>query len=189
MSCSSVDLKAYVYGEDAGPIEEHLRSCQSCREELERLRVNHTALMALEQVETPQRIAYISDKVFEPRWWQAIWRSGPAMGFASAALLAAAIFAHAFTRPATVINQPGAVNTAEIERQVNTRVDAAVTKAVSEAEARQAAMFAKNLDVVEKRFADKQQADMANVEQVVRYYEQQRSRLLVAANDARGGGQ
>ena len=41
MNCSSVDLKAYFLGETAGSeesgVEEHVHSCQGCREELERL--------------------------------------------------------------------------------------------------------------------------------------------------------
>ena len=189
MSCSSVDLKAYVFGEEAGAVENHLRSCQSCREELDRLRATHAAMMTLPEEEIPQRIAFVSDKVFEPRWWQTIWRSGPAMGFASAALLAGAILVHAFTRPVPVMTQAAAVNTADIERQVNARVEAVVAKAVSDAEARQAAQFAEKLDVAEKRFEEKRQADMATVQQAARYYEQQTARLMVAVNESRGGGQ
>lgn len=188
MSCSSVDLKAYLLGEEAGGVEDHLRSCETCNEELERLRATHTAMLALKEEEIPQRIAFVSDKVFEPRWWQTIWRSGPAMGFASAALLAGAILVHGFTRPAPVVTQ-AAVNTAEIERQVNARMAAVVAKAVSDAESRQSQEFAKRLDVAEKRFEEKRQADMATLQQVTRYYEQQTSRLMVAVNDSRGGGQ
>src|ERR1043166_2629294 len=105
MSCSSVDLKAYVLGESSPNATEaaHLESCELCREELERLRFTQTALLSLPEVEVPQRIAFVSDKIFEPRWWQTIWRSGPAMGFASAALVAIAMFVHAFARPVTVV--------------------------------------------------------------------------------------
>ena len=53
------------------------------REELELLQATRTALQALPQEEAPRRIAFVSDKIFEPRWWQRIWQSGPAMGFAS----------------------------------------------------------------------------------------------------------
>ena len=92
MSCSSVDLKAYVVGELAQrervAADDHVRACQSCREELERLSVTRTALLALEDEEAPQRIAFVSDRVFEPRWWQTMWHSGPVMGFSSAAAAA-----------------------------------------------------------------------------------------------------
>ena len=44
-------------------------------------------MLSLPDEEIPQRIAFVSDRVFEPSWWQTVWRSGPAMGFASAVLL------------------------------------------------------------------------------------------------------
>ena len=41
MSCSSIDLKAYFLGElpaaNEAPVEDHVRACAACREELERL--------------------------------------------------------------------------------------------------------------------------------------------------------
>ena len=106
MSCSSDDLKAYVVGEmtrqERGMVDDHVRGCQSCREELDRLNLTQAALVSLEDEEIPRRIAFVSDRVFEPRWWQTMWRSGPVMGFASAALLAAAILVHGFeARPMT----------------------------------------------------------------------------------------
>ncbi len=98
-------MKAYVVGEvtrqERASVEDHVRGCQSCREELDRLNLTRSALASLEDEEIPRRIAFVSDRVFEPRWWQTMWRSGPAMGFASAALLAAAILVHGFARPAT----------------------------------------------------------------------------------------
>lgn len=188
MNCSSVDLKAYLLGEAAQPeknsVEDHVRACQSCREELDRLRLMHTALLSLPEEDIPQRIAFVSDKVFEPRWFETIWRSGPAMGFASSALLAAAILVHAYARPTTVT---APVDNARIEREVDTRVNAAVTKALSETQAKQAQEVASMLDAAEKRFELKRQSDMAMVQQAARYYEQQTARLMVAVNDARPG--
>src|SRR5580693_5680799 len=99
MSCL-IDLKAYAVDEvtrqERGVVDDHVRGCQSCREELDRLTLTRSALASLEDEEVPRRIAFVSDQVFEPRWWQTMWRSGPAMGFASAALLAAAILVHGF---------------------------------------------------------------------------------------------
>ena len=104
MSCSIDDLKAYVVGEvtrqERSVVEDHVRGCQSCREELDRLNLTRSALASLEDEEIPRRIAFVSDRVFEPRWWQTMWHSGPVMGFASAAVLAAAILVHGFARPA-----------------------------------------------------------------------------------------
>jgi len=186
MNCSAVDLKAYFLGETAqagkASLEDHLRTCQACREELDRLKLTETALRSLEDEEVPQRIAFVSDKVFEPRWYQTIWRSGPAMGFASAVLLAAAILVHAYARP-VVVAAP-AVDTARIEQQVNARVDAAVAQAVTAAEARQVQKTAALLDAAEKRFEAIRQENLL----MARYYQMEMSRMVVAANQ-QGAGQ
>lgn len=191
MNCSSEDLKAYFLGElasrDKAAMEDHVRACEGCREELDRLKLTHTALLALEEEEVPRRISFVSDKVFEPRWYETIWRSGPAMGFASAVILAAAILVHGFTvvqgsaKPAATVTST--VDTAQIEqrieREVNARLDAA--------EAKQSAEFAKVLDATEKRFETRRQADLATVQQAAKYYQQKMSRMEIALNDARAG--
>jgi anti-sigma factor RsiW len=191
MNCSSEELKAYFLGElasrDKAPVEEHVRACENCREELERLKLTQTALLTLEEEEVPRRISFVSDKVFEPRWYQTIWRSGPAMGFASAVVLAAAILVHGFAQSAAPV--AATVDTAQmeqrIEREVNARLDAVVAKSVSDAQAKQAAEFAKVLDATEKRFETRRQADLATVQQAAEYYEKQMSRWQVAFNDTR----
>ena len=189
MSCTGVDLKAYVLGEVAqrekGTVEDHVRGCQGCREEVERLRLTQTALLALEAEEIPQRIAFVSDRVFEPRWWQTMWRSGPAMGFASAALVAGAIVMHGFSlRPASPA-QPG-VDAAQIEQrveaQVTARLDAAVTKAVSDAQVKQAAEFTKVLDDVKRQ----RESDLATFQQAADYYQKLMARFEVASNEGAG---
>src|SRR6202167_5660325 len=151
MTCSlsgltTDDLKAYVFGEatrqERGVVEDHVRGCQSCREELDRLNLTRSALASLEDEEIPRRIAFVSDRVFEPRWWQTMWRSGPAMGFASASLLAAAIVAHGVAPPVAPATG-SSVDAAQIERRVDARVnspmDAAIVKAVNEVQVKQAA--------------------------------------------------
>jgi hypothetical protein len=196
MSCSSVDLKAYHLGEslllgeaaraEKHLVEDHVRTCQSCREELDRLKLTEAALRSLPEEEAPQRIAFVSDKVFEPRWYETIWRSGPAMGFASAVLLAAAILVHGFSvnGPARPAATP-TVNTAQIEqrieREVNSRLDAVVAK--------QRQQTAEMLDAAEKRFESKRQTDLAIVQQAAQYYEKQTARLMVAVNEQQKAGQ
>jgi anti-sigma factor RsiW len=200
MNCSSEDLKAYLLGElsshEKAPVEDHVRVCQNCREEFDRLKLTQTALLALEEEEVPQRISFVSDKVFEPRWYETIWRSGPAMGFVSAVILAAAILVHGFTvqgfaRPAVAPSLTPTVDTAQIEqrieREVNARVDAVVAKSVGDAQAKQATEFARVLDATEKRFEARRQADLATVQQAAKYYEQKMSRWEVAFNDSRAG--
>ncbi len=189
MSCSTVDLKAYVLGEVAQRekvvVEDHVRACQGCREELERLRLTQTSLLAIEAEEIPQRIAFVSDRVFEPRWWQTMWRSGPAMGFASAALLAGAIVVHGFSLRPSASAQPG-VDAAQIEQrvegQVTARLNAAVTKAVSEAQVQQVAEFTKVLDDMKRQ----RDTELATLQQAADYYQKQMARLEVASNEGTG---
>jgi hypothetical protein len=192
MSCSIDNLKAYAVDElarhEKGVVDEHLRGCQSCREELDRLNLTRSALMSLEDEEIPCRIAFISDRVFEPRWWQTIWHSGPVMGFASAAILSVAILAHGFARP--IVATAPTVDTAQIEKrmeaQVSARVDAAVAKAVSEVQAKQSAEFANVLNATETHQQLQRQAELASFLQADEYRQKQMARLEVASNEAYG---
>ena len=193
MNCSSIDLKAYLLNDITPPekasADVHVRACGNCQQELERLRLTQTALLALAEEEIPQRIAFVSDKVFEPRWWQTMWRSGPVMGFASAAMLATAILVHAFARPVIAPVAPAvaqidtrAVNE-RIQQEVSARVTAAVREAVAANEARQDQKYAKQLAAAEERFEFQRRTDLAALQQTVRYYDQQMGRFLVASND------
>jgi anti-sigma factor RsiW len=125
MSCvspeSKPDWKAYVLrelGQDAHrQAEAHLATCSICHEEVATLRLTLDTLSTLREEEMPRRIAFVSDKVFEPRWWQRVFN--PA--FAAGALVAAAILVHGAMQPSQI---PQA------------QVEAAVNKAVSQVEAR-----------------------------------------------------
>ena len=171
MSCSPFDLRDYLFGElaesDRRQLEAHVHSCAHCNEDLERLRLTHSTLLALRDEEVPQRIGFVSDKVFEPspvrRAWQSLWGSSPKLGFASAAMLSAALVIFAFFRPAPVVSAPAA-DPAKIEQQVSERVTAAVAKAVNESEARQAGKAATLLAAAEQRFEQERQGDRANME-------------------------
>jgi hypothetical protein len=158
MSCSPFDLKDYFLQELADPqrrqVEAHVKTCQPCREEMDRLRLTEAALFALREEEIPQRIAFVSDPVFEPSPWRralsAFWNSGARLGFASAAMLSAALVLFALHRPApapVVSVAPAPVQTVAAaspglsEAQVQARIDAAVAKAVAPLEARQQAQL------------------------------------------------
>lgn len=198
MTCSSVDLKAYVLGElpesEKGVVAGHVRECASCGEEVERLSLTHLALTSLRDEEVPRRIAFVSDKVFEPRWWQRVWHSGPAMGFASAAVLACAILAHGFVRPAPVVMPSGVVDTAAVERRVtaevdarvNTRVNAiageAVAKAVADTETRQDRKTADLLADVQKKYDMQRKADMLAVEANFEVFRKEEARMYMASS-------
>ena len=107
MSCSPFDLRDYFLKELERPqqleVEAHVRNCAACREELERLGAAEAALFSLRDEEIPQRIAFVSDQIFEPsavrRWLTAFWGSTPRLGFASAAMLSAALVFFALYHP------------------------------------------------------------------------------------------
>jgi anti-sigma factor RsiW len=150
MSCSPFDLREYVLNELADnerrQVETHAQSCAACGEELDRLRITQTALLSLADEEIPQRIGFVSDRVFEPsalrRWWASFWGSSARLGFASAAMLSIAIVVFSLTRPAPAPPAPAAapqVDMAALEAQFERRLEAAVARAVTLSEARQEA--------------------------------------------------
>lgn len=129
MSCSPFDLRDYYLKELTDPqqrqVESHVKDCSACREELERLRITQAALFSLRDEEIPQRIAFVSDPVFEPsrpqRWWTAFWGSPGRLGFASATLLSAALLISAFTWSAGRGPSSG-VSSAEVDRRIQQAV-------------------------------------------------------------------
>jgi anti-sigma factor RsiW len=165
MSCAPFDLKGYFLKEMPEPqrrqTEEHVRQCQACREELDRLRLTEAALFALREEEIPQRIAFVSDQVFEPsawrRWWTTFWGSPARLGFASAAMLSMAILVFAVARtsgPSAVRGRP-VVTAAMSEADVQARIQAAVDKAVHESEGR----LAERTEKLVADFLDRQRKD------------------------------
>ena|SRR5438477_281125 len=140
MSCispdSKPDWKAYLLGElnqeSSRNAEAHLAACSNCHEEVATLRLTLDTLSTLREEEIPRRIAFVSDKVFEPRWWQRVFTPT----FAAGALVAAAILVHGSIRPGQA------------------QVDAAVAKAVSQVERRHNLEMQVLSDLVEQR--DKQ---------------------------------
>lgn len=155
MTCSPFDLKDYLFGElnaeEKGAVERHLSSCAVCQDEVAALDATRSAILCMREEEPPRRIAFVSDKVFEPRWWQKLFSSGPQLGFASAAMLALAIIFHAAYVPAAAPALPAAqLDQAAIQAEVSKRVAVAVEKAAVEIEARQAE---KLMQVVNARLA------------------------------------
>jgi len=197
MICSNVDLKAYVLGEvpesERGAVAAHVHECANCGEELERLNLTHLALVSLRDEEVPRRIAFVSDKVFEPRWWQRIWQSGPVMGFASAAVLACAILAHGVLAQGTgraAPPQPTSVDTAAVERRVsaevnerlNAAVSRAVARAVSDSEARQQQQTLALLAAAERKYDFQRKADLAAVASNLDIIRKEQTRMFMASN-------
>ena len=149
MSCSPFDLRDYFLKElpdsERRQVEAHVRNCQPCLEELDRLRLTEAALFALREEEIPRRIGFVSDQVFEPspwrRWWAGLWGSTARLAFASAAMLSIAIPVAALRPVAQQIavrpGPPPVVQAAISDTEIQSRIDNAVAKAVAQVDARQ----------------------------------------------------
>jgi anti-sigma factor RsiW len=195
MSCSSFDVKEYFAGETAGDdrrrIEKHLSECQECREELARLQLTQASLLAVREEEIPRRIAFVSDKVFEPGWRQRFWNSGPRLAFAAASLVACAIIVHAFVRPpapgraAASPALDAAAIEARIQRETAARVDEAVAKAVAASEARQQRKTAEMLSAMERRFEHERRIELATYSGQLALLQKQINRDFMLANNLR----
>jgi hypothetical protein len=149
MSCSPFDLRDYFLQELDAPqrrlVESHVKTCSGCRIELDRLQLTESALLTLREEEIPQRIAFVSDPVFEPspvrRFFSDFWGSTARLGFGSAAMLSAALVVFAFHRPApappVIAMNPAGVARVATDADIRPLIDTAVAKAVADVEARQ----------------------------------------------------
>ena len=147
MSCSPFDLRDYFLKElpdsEQRQVEAHVRNCQPCLEELDRLRLTESALLALREEEIPRRIAFVSDPVFEPspwrRGWAGLWGSTARLAFAAAAMLSVAILVSALRPVEQIAVRPGPpqIVKAVSETEIQSRVDTAVAQAVAQVDARQ----------------------------------------------------
>lgn len=148
MSCSPFDLRDYFLQELDIPqrrlVESHVKTCPACRTELDRLQLTESALLTLREEEIPQRIAFVSDPVFEPspirRFFGDFWGSAARLGFASAAMLSVALVVFAVHRPSApapvVALEPAGVTRIAMPEDIRPIVDAAVAKAVADLESR-----------------------------------------------------
>jgi len=150
MKCPPFDLRDYFLKELTTPqsaqVEEHIQSCLECREEFDQLRLTEAALFTLREEEIPQRIAFVSDKIFEPspvrRWFSNFWGSAGRLGFASAAMLSAALIFFSLntankSAPVAKKSEEAAVPpiaaASLTEKQIQERIDTAVAIALEKA--------------------------------------------------------
>lgn len=160
MSCSPFDLRDFYLKELTDPqqrqMEAHVQDCRACQEELDRLRLTQAALFSLRDEEIPQRIAFVSDPVFEPsrarRWWTAFWGSSARLGFVGAGMLSAALLFSTLSHPGSGLSAKD--------------VEARIQQAVAASEQRQTQQTTKL------------------VHELVQRVDQERDARLVAENDA-----
>jgi len=170
MSCSPFDLRDYFFGElpEEGrrQVDLHTKNCAACREELHALKATQAILLSVPEEEIPQRIAFVSDRVYEPRlllrWWRTFWGSAPRLGFASAAMLSVAIILSAMHRPFPVAPVASvAVDVSKLQADFSRRVNEAVEKAVADSDARHQRRTAELLAATTKRFETQRRAERA----------------------------
>lgn len=167
------DLHGYVLGElseaERRQVEQAASADAECAADLERLLLTRTALRHLPEEEPLRRIAFVSDKVFEPRWWEAWWHSAPRLAFLSAGLLSCAILTHAvLTRPQPsqpVTTVAGTLSSAQVERIVREEVGKAVSAVRLEHEKRSAQLVTAALDEAEKKYALERESTRLAVEE------------------------
>lgn len=128
--------------EERRAMEQHLAGCADCALELDQLRLTTAALRTLPEREIPQRIAFVSDRVFEPSVFRRFWNAG----FASACVLAAALVVSAwhvasvyrFDEVRRAGETHAAVQAASVSQE---QVNAAVAKAVAQVRVEDARMI------------------------------------------------
>ncbi len=203
MENSPIDLNAYALGE-ATPAERDaaavlLSQSFEAREDFERLQLTLAALSGIREEEMPRRIAFVSDPVFEPSWWQRFFSSAPKLGFAGASLLAAAITAHGFLLrpvPQQAALPIAAIRQADVDAAVGAAVGAAVAKAVSAAvqtvDARADARVHQQVQVAlsdaEKRFSTERQMMAVSFEENLSILRKQMNRMYVTNAGLTVGG-
>jgi anti-sigma factor RsiW len=133
MSCSPFDLRDYFLKELPAPerqqVDLHLKTCPACREEVDRLRLTEAALASLRDEEIPRRLAFVSDRIFEPSPWARFWSSGARLGFASAAMLSVALVVYSVSGAGQKPGTSHALNP-EVQQQIQAAVDRAVEQRV-----------------------------------------------------------
>jgi len=173
-------------------LEQHLAACQECAVELDRLQVTASALRMLPDREVPQRIAFVSDKIFEPSpaasWFGGLWNSAARLGFASACVLAAALVLSAWHRPAEVrivAGGPGTLSSADVSRQIGE----AVGKAVAQVRAEDAKMTQALLESSNVKQERRYNSLMVTMRENMDYLEKQvNTDTMLASSDAARSG-
>jgi hypothetical protein len=147
MSCENYDWKSYALGEmdhrARSEAEAHAAVCPNCREELATLRLTLDTLSTLREEEIPRRIAFVSDQIFEPRWYNRTFRAIWSPNFAAACVIGGAILVHAFAHPA-----------ASDQTAIQAQVDAAVTKAVATVQANDTEQIYRAMSLNDSRYSE-----------------------------------
>ncbi len=191
MNCSPFDLNDYFWNDlaesERRDVEIHVRSCRQCGTEIQRLKATQAALLTMADEEIPQRIGFVSDRVYEPsrarRMWAAFRGSAAQLGFASAAMLSAALIVFALLRPVPVTQVISERNVAPVD--YSRQIQDAVGRAVADTEAREASRTNALLEAAEKRHDMEHKALMLAVQENLTLMQKRLNFMTVASNDLR----
>lgn len=190
-------LRDYVFDELSATgrreMEQHMASCAACSLELSQLRLTTAALRTLPDVEIPQRIAFVSDKVFPPsgfsRFFGARFFGNGWAGFASAAVMGVALLFTALHRPAQEVRT--VVQTAA-GTDVSQQLDAAISRAVQQVRAEDALLTEAALAKAETKHQQEHRMLIVNMEQSVEVMQKRMVAMTSLASleaPRSGGGQ
>ena len=198
------ELRDYAFDELAAEsrpsMEQHIAGCSDCTAELDRLRLTTAALRMLPDREIPQRIAFVSDKIFEPsptrRWFAGFWNSGARLGFASACVLAAGMVVSAYHKPAAVTSvAPPIVQTAAVpglskqdlsSQNLSKQIDAAVAKAMIQVRKEDAQTLKTALEVSERKHDQERRALMVAMGENLDFMQKRLSTMTMLASSDLG---
>jgi anti-sigma factor RsiW len=182
MSCPPFDVRDYVLGEltpsQREQMQAHLEHCPACAADADTLSLTRTALLSVREEEPPRRIAFVSDKVFQPRWWQLWFRPS----FAGALLIALAILAHALYRPVQKAQQAPVAQVQSLSpQQVEQLVRDAVAQAVAQSEARLNTRWQKVLAERDRQLELQRRGDLVAMQQYAEYLQNGARAILRAS--------
>jgi anti-sigma factor RsiW len=148
--------------EERRAMEQHLATCGDCALELDQFRLTTAALHTLPDREIPQRIAFVSDRVFEPSPFRRFWNSGARLGFASACVLGVALVVSAWHLSGTY--RPAEVHTV-VQAASASEINAAVAKAVAQVRAEDAQMIQTAIQTSEQQRDQEYRGQMVALEE------------------------
>ncbi len=190
MNCSEIDVKGYFLQEltaaERAVADRHVRECPGCAEELDRLRITESALLALPEEEMPRRLVFAAERSPrpEPSLWQRFWNSGPKLGFASAAMLSCAILVHGLTPPVPQTPAVAAptVDVAAIEVRLNQSFEVKLAAGIAEAEKRADQRATKLAAANEQKLANEYRAEVVSLASQVEWLTKKMNVMRVASN-------